>query len=134
MIRYFYIRQPNKKNPHHRGDPVACVAYQRSPDPDQEEQEIVTFAMSASNPDDEFNKPLARKIASGRLKHSRKIVDGFNVDRTTTSTEVIRELVSYVEDGMYSINVPTRVRNAAQKWMKNQARKIKEETTQVSNV
>lgn len=128
MIKYFYIRTPDKKNPTHRGAPVACVAYKREVDPDMEGHDIVMFAMSVANSDsDEFLKFRARQIATGRLNSLRYTADGFNVDTKATSTDVIRTLVAYVADsGTFGLNLPSRVRNAAKKWLKKTAVKSME--------
>lgn len=128
MIKYFYIRQPNKKNPEHRGAPVACVAYKREKDPDVENHDIVTFTMSVANSEcDEFNKYKARQIASGRLSCLRYCADGFLVTREATSTDVIRKLIAYIADGdVYGLWLPSRVKNAARKWLKSTTKKEEE--------
>lgn len=130
-IKYFYIRQPDKKNPNHRGAPVACVAYHRFKDPDVADTEIIYFALSVANSgSDEFTKPRARQVATGRLTCNRRAVDGFQVSSKATSTDVIRGIVAYIEDSpLHGLNVPSRVRHAARAWLKKTAPKKAEETT-----
>jgi hypothetical protein len=125
-IKYFYIRQPDKKNPNHRGAPVACVAYQRAKDPDVADTEIVYFALSVANPDaDEFTKKKARQIASGQLTCVRNMVDGFQLSDKATSTDVIRELVTRIEDNDTTVTtIPSRVRHAAKAWLKKTTKKV----------
>lgn len=130
-IKYFYIRTPDKKNPKHRGAPIACVAYKREKDPDVADTEIVYFALSVANSEsDEFTKSRARQVATGRLTCNRRAVDGFQVSDKATSTDVIRGIVAYIEDSPpYGLNAPSRVRHAAKKWLKKTEPKKAEETT-----
>lgn len=124
-IKYFYIRSKNPKtDPKFRGDPIACVAYRREPDPDIQGEDIVTFAISIANPKDEFTKARARVAAAGRLESSRTSVDGFNVASDAKHNEVVYRMMNNILDfGVVClrkkqvVKVPARIEEAISRWL-----------------
>lgn len=115
-IKYFYIRVKNPKSiPSHRGDPIACIAYEREADPDCPGEHIVTYALSAANPKDEFRKEMARYIARGRLVSGRTTVEGFTVEASEKNNQVIHTMLTLVACS----DVPNRVRKAAVSWLES---------------
>src|SRR5690606_40397077 len=103
-------------------DPVACIAYQRRPDQDLGEGwDLVTYALSACNgKDDEFTKAQGRWLATDRLTNpmtDETPIDhcfGFNVERKTTSTEVVHFILDEIQGYTWA---PSRVRRAARQWL-----------------
>lgn len=140
MTKYYYIREANniENNPLRtqledggyyecrrvtRGNPVACVAYQRRKDEDMGQgYDLVTYAVSAANTvkGDEFNKKEGRKLAQDRLTNSNKnetYMDKaycFNVVSETNSNEVLQFILDEVADNG---GMPSRVRRAARRWL-----------------
>lgn len=124
-IKFFYFRKPQvvkfKALPNalyttqtHRGEPFACIAYKREPDPDVEGQDLVSFGWSCCNPEDEFFKSEARKIALEKLNNSR--ISGIVVDKCASNCQVLFDIVTQI----YGDNKNGhRVRRAAWKWLNN---------------
>lgn len=125
-VKYFYIRQDNANTlrrkeanfwgnfhsdyEHHRGDPIACVAY--TP---RDATGLVKWALSTVNQKhDKFDKAEARKRAEAGLNYT----DSANVvtlnELQTKSSDVafmvIRKLAA--EDW-----VPSSVKKAAKAWL-----------------
>ncbi len=139
--KYFYVRvkSKNPQNKAHRGDPIACIASSGLVDGK------VQYALSIVNPNDEFKKKLARKIAQGRLEVGSYdtpmsgrtyncLVEVPESDRNslgitkTILTDIVNrfaeqkaaddnwENLDVVDD---SKRVPYRLRNAAKAWLKD---------------
>lgn len=131
MVKYFYIRKQNvnsvdtktkevldslvfkghlKKSvvdtlvSTDRGDPVAVVAWVKDGD-------TVSFNLASHNPVDKMSKPLARSIASDRLKkHSISVAV-----KSDSGVDVIK---SILKDVSTNTKFSSRVRKAASEMIK----------------
>lgn len=102
-----------------RGNPIACIAYERHTDPDMEGMDYILFALSIGNPKDRFEKSRGREIAAARLDKSATMREGFVIGEDAPSTEVVRVILEYIAD---STGLPRRVREAAQDWLDRKQR------------
>jgi hypothetical protein len=102
-----------------RGNPIACIAYERHTDPDMEGMDYILFALSIGNPKDRFEKARGREIAAARLNKSTTVQEGFVLGEDAPSTEVVRVILEYIAD---SLKLPRRVREAAQDWLDRKQR------------
>jgi hypothetical protein len=97
-----------------RGNPIACVAYEKHVDPDVPNSFYVIVSLSIANPKDKFSKSLAREIAAGRLDNANVVQNGFTVDNTATSSDILKEIMICVtQDG----SLPNRIRRSAAEWL-----------------
>ncbi len=88
------------------GQPVGCVMIKRTPSE-------IQYNMSVLNPEDDFNRVLARQIAKGRLdSHPRKID---NKQLNLSMHEITRAVMSDIER---NIMAPSRARKAAKNWLR----------------
>lgn len=106
-VRYFFLRDRNKF-------PVACVASVRG---QRDGRDWLNFAVATHNPKDEFNKTIAKNIATNRLfTEGRDCNDGFAV----TCTHLRYQLVSNLYDGAArGFHYPVRTLEAAELWLQN---------------
>lgn len=131
-MKFFYIRDRwvkaivvNDRNGNFvdcrevRGNPIACIAYERHSDPDMEGMDYILFALSIGNPKDRFEKARGREIAAARLNKSTTVQEGFVIGEDAPSTEVVRVILEYIAD---SLKLPRRVREAAQDWLDRKQR------------
>lgn len=109
-MRSFYLRNKN-------GQIQGCVASEL------EENRVVYCYTSWNEADDEFNKNICRQMAEGRVTarnrptdREYKIFNFLPVVKGQVKTELLTDLLSHHD-------IPSRVRKAAQLWLKTQKKK-----------
>jgi len=101
-IRFMFLR--NKKL-----QPVGCLAISRNDDCSE-----VFYQYSVLNPSDNFNRKLARDLATGRLANSPIKIDCLNNTNFNNMTEVTAAVMDHLEA---TSSAPTRARKAAKLWL-----------------
>ncbi len=110
----FYIREQRRQYPdHYRGKPVACVVYERHPDPDVAGSDYVIFAYSIARPDDEFRKIVGRQMATIRLKQGYRL-PGFCIESEATASDVVRQIMQVM---LTEPKIPRRVLGHINNWL-----------------
>lgn len=97
-MKIFYLRDKNKL-------PVVCVASER-------EGDTLRVGIAVFNPNDKFDKQIARKVATGRLKSQ------FHYWRTPVLSEKGATKMSLIDLIARDIFFPQRAKDAARLWLK----------------
>jgi hypothetical protein len=96
--------------------PVGCIAIDLDFLKNRGEPKSIYFQVSTLNPNDNFNRKIARQLAIGRLAESPITIP--NVDCTSVHN-VIRAVMDYI---LADVTLPKRSRNAAKNWIQTKAR------------
>ena len=102
-LRYIYLRDTNNA-------PVSCLATALNKD-----KKKVLYAVSVLNPQDRFNRGVARDIAVGRLITAHVEIDLSDVEELNChiiTRRILTDLLTWDHS-----ELPGRARKAAKKWL-----------------
>ncbi len=103
--RVQYLRDEN-------GQPVGCIAIRLHRDVGELYWSLVEYQVSVLNPQDQFDRGVARQLALGRLVESPYTV---RVPQNPTMYEISRAVM---KDIARDSGAPSRARRAARIWLK----------------
>lgn len=96
-----------------KGQPVGCIAIKVHRDAGTDRGTLLTYQYSVLNPQDRFNRALARQLALGRL------VESPFTARTLLNPSMYEINLAVMKDIARDSDAPTRARNAAKLWIRN---------------
>lgn len=103
-MRFFYLRDVN-------GHPIACLATELHKASGQIKTDMVSYALSVCNPQDQFKREQARALAAGRLATANP--KRYIPITTDDNGQVKLRILSAVAAGPF----PQRARDAATRWL-----------------
>ena len=127
--RIYYLRSA-KKNQDGRGDPIACLMSEVD-----REASAIRYSIAAAHKQDEFSKPIGRKITAGRLEMSPRVLTGVKIPTSghDISRVIMGDIIQQVDllttlskkdieehfANKWFYHIPAKVGAAAKRWMKN---------------
>ena len=104
-VRYIYLRDSKKA-------PQACIAVLYSP-----KNKRVAYGLSVLNPQDRFNRKVARELAAGRLalygnEYHLDLSEAPEINCHVITRSILIDLLTWEHD-----QLPGRARKAAKRWL-----------------
>lgn len=103
--RVQYLRDEN-------GHLVGCIAIVEHPAQDGDRYALVEYRLSVRNPEDQFDKDVARQLALGRLVEAPFTV------RVAAHPNMHEVGAAVMKDISRDSNAPSRARRAARNWLR----------------
>jgi hypothetical protein len=94
------------------GHYVGCIAIKEHATAPGERFTLVEYRLSVLNPDDSFDKDVARQLALGRMVEAPYTV------RTAAHPNLHEVSTSIMKDIVRDVNAPSRAKRAARLWLR----------------
>lgn len=103
-VRIMYLRRKPQYD-ELRGKPIACIAIRIN-------DTKIEYRTATHHPNDNFDRHLAQTIAKDRLTASPNVIDDASIEGMNEVSRAVMEKIAHDH------NEPTRSRNAARFWLK----------------